>query len=96
MPSCNPLQQLDLLNRSSSELQDQLSNILYGKEYQQCVPNLQGDDLVWLVEYLDKVVVALLSLIIYLSQCRFSIVLTRQVLVSGSVYANLEEYVVRR
>jgi len=57
MPSPNPpaLQQLRRLDRSSSDFPDQLSNVLYGEEYQKCVPNLQSDDLAWLVEYLDKV-----------------------------------------
>jgi tRNA (Thr-GGU) A37 N-methylase len=57
MPSPNSpvLQQLDRLNKSSPDYPDQLCNIIYGEEYVQCVPNLEGDDLVWLVEYLDKV-----------------------------------------
>ena len=54
-PNSTALRQLDLLNRSSPDFHDQLSNVLHGKEYRQCVPNLQGDDLVWLVDYLDKV-----------------------------------------
>ena len=49
------LQQLSRLDRSSSGFHDQLSNILCGEEYEQCVPNLQGNDLVWLVDYLEKV-----------------------------------------
>ena len=49
------LQQFRRLDGSSSGFHDQLSDVLYGWEYRQCVPNLQGDDLVWLVEYLDKV-----------------------------------------
>ena len=49
------LQQFRRLDRSSSGFHDQLSDILYGHEYRQCVPNLQGDDLIWLAEYLDKV-----------------------------------------
>jgi hypothetical protein len=49
------LQQLNRLNRSSPDFHDQLSNILYGEEYTQCVRSLQNDDLVWLIEYLDKV-----------------------------------------
>ena len=48
------LEQLHHLDRSSSAFHDRLIKVLYGKEYQQCVPNLQGDDLVWLVDYLDK------------------------------------------
>jgi len=57
MPSPDPptLQGLDRLDRSSPEFHNQLSNTLYGEEYQQCVPNLRDDDLVWLIVYLDKV-----------------------------------------
>jgi len=51
----NPLQQLLRLDRFSSKFDDRICNILYGEEYQQCVPNLKNDDLAWLVEYLDKV-----------------------------------------
>ena len=54
-PTSPALQQLLRLNNSSSKFQDQISNVLYGEEYKQCVQNLQGDDLVWLVDYLDKV-----------------------------------------
>ena len=54
-PSHPVLQQLHHLDRSSPDLNDQLSNVLYGEEYQKCVPNLQGEDLVWLVDYLDEV-----------------------------------------
>jgi hypothetical protein len=54
-PSPPALQQLHRLDRSSSGFHDQLSNVLYGEEYTQCVPNLQDDDLTWLVDYLDKV-----------------------------------------
>lgn len=49
------LQQLRNLDGSSPGFHKQLSNILYGEEYRQCAPNLQGDDLVWLVDYMDKV-----------------------------------------
>ncbi|KAF9644740.1 hypothetical protein BDM02DRAFT_3121408 [Thelephora ganbajun] len=49
------LRKLHNLDTSSSDFGDQLCNALYGKEYDQCVPNLQGDDLVWLVDYLEKV-----------------------------------------
>ena len=54
-PRPSALQQLHRLSRSSSGFHDQLNNVLYGDEYVQCVRNLQGDDFVWLVEYLDKV-----------------------------------------
>ena len=55
MTSQHPLQQLRRLDGFSSGFHDQVSNVLYGEEYRECVPNLQGDDLVWLVDYLDKV-----------------------------------------
>jgi hypothetical protein len=54
-PNSSVLQQLDRLNRSSSNFHDQLCNTLYGQEYVRCVTDLEGDDLLWLVEYLDKV-----------------------------------------
>jgi len=54
-PSPQVLQELHRLDKSSPDFHDQLCNVLYGQEYVRCVPNLQGDDLVWLVDYLDKV-----------------------------------------
>jgi hypothetical protein len=54
-PNSSVLQRLDDLNRSSFEFHDRLSDILSGEEYKQCVPNLQNGDLMWLVNYLDKV-----------------------------------------
>jgi len=54
-PSLPVLQQLLRLDSSSSDFQDQLSNLLHGGEYRQCVPELQDDDVAWLVDYLDKV-----------------------------------------
>ena len=49
------LQRLHHLNKSSPGFYNQLTEVLYGEDYQQRAPNLQGDDLVWLVDYLDKV-----------------------------------------
>lgn len=49
------LKKLRDLDRSLTGFQDQLSNILYGEEYVRCVANLQGDDLRWLVDFLDGV-----------------------------------------
>jgi hypothetical protein len=54
-PNLPTLQKLNRLSRSASGFRDQLSDLLDGEEYKQCLPNLQGDDLVWLVDYLDKV-----------------------------------------
>ena len=55
MPLQTALQRLQRLDRSSLDFQDQLSNILNEEEYAQRVSNLQGDDLVWLIGYLDEV-----------------------------------------
>jgi len=54
-PHLPALQGLRHLNRSSPDFHDQLSRVLYGEEYQQWVQNLQGDDLMGLLDYLDKV-----------------------------------------
>ena len=51
----NPLQQLRDLDKSSPQFQEQLRGLFRGEEYQGLVPNLQGEDLVWFVEYLDGV-----------------------------------------
>ena len=57
MPSPNfpALQRLHQLDKSSPDFPDKLCNVLYGEEYTKCVLILQGDDLVWLVDYLDQV-----------------------------------------
>jgi len=49
------LRQLRRLDRSSSEFYNQVCDVLYKEDYQNCVPNLQGDDSAWLVEYLNEV-----------------------------------------
>lgn len=54
-PSSPALQQLNRFERSSPGFQDQLSNVLYGQEYTQCVPIIEDDDLAWLVDFLSKV-----------------------------------------
>ena len=51
----NPLKQLHDLNRTLPQFHRQLSNFLHGDEYRNAIPNLQGEDLMWLVEYLDSV-----------------------------------------
>ena len=55
MPSRSPLEQLRSLDESSLEFQDQVSNILAGKQFKDWVPTIQDDDVVGLVDYLDKV-----------------------------------------
>ena len=93
MTSQNLLQKLRGLDESSLEYHDQLCNIIYGEGYERCVGGLQGDDLVELVDYLDKVRCRVALLRLYLNQRRPSIFLTLPVTVSGNVYANSWTYV---
>ena len=93
MDSKNLLQQLRHLDKFSSEFHDQLCNILYGEGYQQSVPNLRGNDLAGLIDYLDEVRCRVTLSRLCLSQHRLCIFSTLQIPVSGSVYANSEYYV---
>ena len=43
------------LNRASPRFSRQLAKMLDREEYAKCLPNLHGEDLVWLVEFLDRV-----------------------------------------
>ena len=49
------LQELRDLYRSSPQFHRRLDNLISGNEYQQTIASLQGEDLAWLVEYLDEV-----------------------------------------
>jgi hypothetical protein len=92
-PSSPALRQLHRLNSSSSGFHNELSNILYGQEYTQCVPNLQGDDLAWLVDYLDRVRRHVVHSTLLLSQRRLSVASILSVPVTGNVYASSEVFV---
>ena len=52
MVTSNPLKRLRDLDR---EFHRQLIDILRGDEYRDAVPNLQNEDLAWLVGFLDNV-----------------------------------------
>ena len=54
-PSSLALLQFRHLDRSSPDFGDQLCDVLYGSEYNQYALNIQGDDFMWLVNYLDEV-----------------------------------------
>ena len=86
------LQQLHHLDRSLSSFHDRLSSILYGAEYRQDGPNLQGDDLVRLVDYLDKARRCIPLPTPHLSQCRLSIVSILPVSLSGSASTSSKAY----
>jgi len=49
------LKQLHDFNKASPQFHKHLSNFLRSEEYRSAVPSLQGEDLAWLVEYLDSV-----------------------------------------
>ena len=92
MSSSNPttLQQLRRLDRSPPNFHDQLSNVFDGEEYERSVPNIQGHDLVSLVDYLDEVWRPYHLLTLCLSERRLSIFSILQAPVSVNVYTSLE------
>ena len=55
MGPSNALKQLRGFDRASPQFHKHLSNFLHSEEYRNAVPSLQGEDLAWLVEYLDSV-----------------------------------------
>ncbi|KAF9643686.1 kinase-like protein [Thelephora ganbajun] len=55
LPAHLILQQIAQLDRTSPDFYNQLDNTLDGQEYRQCVSDIEHDDLVWLVDYLDEV-----------------------------------------
>jgi len=49
------LQQLHDFDKTPPQFHERLTNFLRGDDYRNAVSNLQGEDLTWLVEYLDGV-----------------------------------------
>jgi len=95
-PSSPVLQTFPSLDAPLPGLQNQLNNTLRGEEYQQCVSTLQDDDLVWLVDYLDKVCHHVVRLDLHSSNCRFFLVSTLPVRLPRSVYMNSVQYAALR
>ena len=58
----NALRQLCSFDRASPQFYKHLSNLLRSEGYRNAVPSLQGEDLAWLVEYLDSVSLQTISL----------------------------------
>ena len=92
-PHSTTLRQLRHLDESSPNFHDQLTSVLSGEKYEQSVPNLQNNDLVFLVDYLDKVRRHVALPTLRLSQYRPLIFSIPQVPDSRNVYASLEKYV---
>jgi len=86
-PALQPLDRFD---------DDQLSSILDGENYRQCVPTLQRNDKVWLVEYLDRVRRHVALPTLRSNQRRPSIVSILPVLLPRSVYVNSEAFAAPR
>ena len=63
MPLPEILQQLDRLDKNSPQFQDLLTSFLYKEGFEDCIPKLQDEDIIWLVKYLDQVC---LSIMLYL------------------------------
>ena len=84
-PGFPPLQRLHYLDGHSPGFHDQLCDVLQWEEYVRCVPKLQGNEAIWLVDYLDKVrrYVALPAL--RSGHRRLSTVLILPALLTGSV-----------
>ena len=55
MTPSDPLRTLRDLDRTSPHFRNQLIDFLRGNEYRHVAPSLQGEDLAWLVNYLDDV-----------------------------------------
>ena len=62
MNTPNILEQLRGFDRTSPQFHKHLSNFLRSEGYRSVVPNLRGEDLAWLVEYLDSVSLYTVSL----------------------------------
>ena len=93
-PSSQSLQELDRLDKSSSDFDDKLHNILCEQEYAPHEANLKNDDLVWLIDYLDEVrrdIVALFRS--PLKSHRLSVVPIFPPQLPGSVFTSSESHV---
>jgi len=55
MPLPDILLQFDHLDKNSPQFQDQLTSLPHEEEFNDCIPGLRDEDVVWLVEHLDKV-----------------------------------------
>ena len=88
------LRRLSDLDETSPQFLNQLSEFLRGNECRNAVPNLQNEDLVWLVEYLDSVGLQITFPLCAQPQGRFSpVIQTSRTSHFRNPYMNSEEYV---
>ena len=93
LPDLPTLRKLHRLDRSSPEFSDQLSDTLYGEEYQRCVQSLRDGDLLWVVDYLDKVCYHMSFPTPHSSQRRCLAISNLRTPLPGNVYVSSEAYV---
>ena len=94
LPGSQPLQELDRLDKSSSDFDDKLHHILYEQEYALHEANFGKDDLIWFIDYLDEVRRNIAALFRSpLKPHRLSVVPIFPPQLSGSVFASSETYV---
>ena len=96
MASLDLMQQFRPLDMSSPGFPDQISNILSGDEYTRRVGDLENDDLVSLVDYLDKARYCLIFLCLCSDRHRLSMFSSLPPPLSENVYTNSEVYVAPR
>ena len=96
MASLDLMQQFRPLDMSSPGFPDQISNILSGDEYTRRVGELENDDLVSLVDYLDKARYPPVFLCLCLDRHRLSMFSSLPPPLSENVYTNSEAYVAPR
>ena len=98
-PSSQALQELDRLDKASSDFDNKLRDVLYGQEYALHEEHFEDDDLVWLIDYLDEVCRCVAALFTRRSNQRRpseSIAPTFPLKLPGSVVASSEVYVAPR
>ena len=92
----NPLERLLRLDMSSTKFNDEVSNVLYGWEYESWAQCIEGDDVVGLVDFLDGVRRRAFFSAPCLSCCRPSIPSPLAVSVPEHACENSDAYAARK
>ena len=88
--SRRPLDQLLQLDQASPHFHDTISNILYGQEYRKWIREVHDDDVIVLIDYLDKARPYVHYFLLRShDRIRFLMFSTLQVQLSGSVCEKL-------
>lgn len=92
-PTHPALHQILRLDKLLPDFYDRLSDALRGQEFEGSIPNLKDSDLVWLVNYLDKVPAIYPCHLSTHASGRFLMILILPVLLPGIVYKTSDIYV---